>query len=83
MINKKDFEEIKKEMELIEEKREETIQLSRETISISKQIIYAAQRNDFKACDDSMKKIKAMFCLVKMRSNYFMHGCLIRGCNCT
>ena len=39
-------------------KREEVIQTSRHIINLSKQIIYAAQRNDLKEAEISIKKIK-------------------------
>ena len=58
MLNKSEFNKIREEMHKADLKREEIIQLSREIITISKQIIYAAQRNDLKAADSSVKNIK-------------------------
>ena len=58
MLNKNEFNKIRQEMHEIDLKREGVIQASREIITISKQIIYAAQRNDLKEAEDSIKKIK-------------------------
>ena len=58
MLSKSEFSKIREEMHKTDLKREEIIQLSREIITISKQIIYAAQRNDLKAADSSVKNIK-------------------------
>ena len=58
MINKNEFKKIQQEMHKIELKREEVIQLSRNIITVSKQIIYAAQRNDLKEAEKSIKSIK-------------------------
>ena len=58
MLNKSEFTKIREDMHRLDLKREEIIQTSREAISISKQIIYAAQRNDLKEAEDSIKKIK-------------------------
>ena len=45
-------------MHKIDIKREEIIKTSREIITISKQIIYAAQRNELKEAEKSIKNIK-------------------------
>ena len=58
MLNKSEFRKIREEMHGFDAKREEIIQASREIISVSKQIIYAAQRNDLKEAEISVKKIK-------------------------
>ena len=58
MLNKSEFNKIRQEMHEIDLKREDVIQLSREIISISKQVIYAAQRNDLKEAEISVKKIR-------------------------
>ena len=58
MLNKSEFRKIREEMHRFDAKREEIIQASRDIISISKQIIYAAQRNDLKEAEISVKKIK-------------------------
>ena len=58
MLDKNEFAKIRQEMHSTDLKREEVIQLSREIISASKQIIYAAQRNDLKEAEASIKNIK-------------------------
>ena len=58
MINKSEFDKIREEMHKFDLKREQVIQLSREIITVSKQIIYAAQRDDLKEAENSIKNIK-------------------------
>ena len=58
MLNKSEFSKIRNEMHKTDMKREEIIQTSREIITISKQIIYAAQRNELKEAEKSIKNIK-------------------------
>ena len=57
MIDKNEFTRLREEMHKVDLKREEIIQISREIITISKQVIYAAQRNDLKEAEASIKKI--------------------------
>ena len=58
MLNKNEFSKIRNDMHKIDIKREEIIKTSREIITISKQIIYAAQRNELKEAEKSIKNIK-------------------------
>ena len=58
MINKEDFTKLRKDIHNMDSIREEVIHLSREAISLSKQVIYAAQRDDLKTAEQSLKNLK-------------------------
>ena len=58
MIDTKEFTSIRNEMHSLDLKREEVIQASREIITLSKVIIYAAQRDDMREAEESLKKIR-------------------------